>query len=101
MKPEKPMLIEEIGLDARGHLFVRPLAASANEFAYVWRDASGIRWDSELRRLHAAEPARWEAIDLYKQIVAAVHREYGIQLHITTSTICAQVPEDLQRSLRG
>ncbi len=35
--------IQEIGLDDQDYLFVRPETTSADEYAYIWRDASGIR----------------------------------------------------------
>jgi hypothetical protein len=101
MTAENPMSIEEIGLDNQGYLFVRPLAASADEFAHIWRDASGIRWNSELQVLHATEPARWEIVELYRQIIAAVYREYGIRLEATPSTLWNQIPDKLQRSLKA
>jgi hypothetical protein len=45
MKSPNVMSIDEIGLNAQGQLFVCPLAASVDEFAYIWRDASGVRWN--------------------------------------------------------
>jgi hypothetical protein len=38
------MPIEEIGLDDQGYPFVRPSAASADEFTHIYRAAMGIRW---------------------------------------------------------
>lgn len=77
--------IEEIGLDSHGHLFVRPVSANPDEFAYIYRDASGVRWSSQLRALHAYEPERWDPTDLYRQIIAAIPGELraliqGLQL---------------------
>ena len=99
MKSPTVMSIDEIGLNAHGHLFVCPLAASVDEFAYIWRDASGIRWNSELRALHAAEPARWVTAELYKQIISAVEREYGIRLQAIPSTRWTRIPDDLRTAL--
>jgi Integron Cassette Protein Hfx_Cass5 len=95
------MQIEEIGLDDQGYLFVRPWAASADEFAYIYRAAMGIRWNSRLRVLHAYEPARWAATDLYKQIIAAVCGEYGIQLQLTHTTVWSGLPEDVRKSIEA
>jgi hypothetical protein len=101
MTPENPMSIEEIGLDTHGYLFVRPLAASAHEFTYIWRDAAGVRWNDDLRVLHAAEPARWTPVELYAQIIAAVYREYGVRLEATANTLWSRMPDELQRSLKA
>jgi len=93
--------IEEIGLDDQDYLFVRPETTSADEYAYIWRDASGIRWNSQVRALHAAEPSRWAALALYQQIVTAAHREYGVQLRITAKTEWSRIPTDLRTQIES
>ncbi len=95
------MPIEEVGLDDQGHLFVRPSAASADEFAYIYRAAMGIRWNTRLRAFHAYEPARWVAADLYRQIVSAVHGEYGVRLQSTSGTVWTRIPVDLRESIES
>jgi hypothetical protein len=95
------MQIEEIGLDDQGHLFVRPSAASADEFAYIYRAAMGIRWNSRLRVLYAYEPARWAATDLYRQVIAAVLNEYGIQLQATPRTVWSRIPADVRKTIEA
>lgn len=93
------MPIEEIGLDDQGYLFVRPSAASADEFAYIDRAAMGIRWNTRLRALHAYEPARWTTTDLYRQVIAAVLDEYGIQLRPTPGTLLSRIPGDVGKAI--
>ncbi|MBS0416308.1 MAG: hypothetical protein JSR66_01255 [Proteobacteria bacterium] len=95
------MPIEEIGLDDQGYLFVRPLAATANEFAYIWRAAMGIRWNTRRRVLHGYEPARWVAINLYQQIIAAADGEYGVRLQVIPSTIWSRIPADLRQLIEA
>jgi len=95
------MPIEEIGLDDQGNLFVRPSAASADEFTHIYRAAMGIRWNSRLRALYAYEPARWVSTDLFKQIVSAVCSEYGIQLKGTPATIWNRIPADLRKTIEA
>lgn len=95
------MPIEEIGLDDQGYLFVRPLAATADEFAYIWRAAMGIRWNTRRRVLHGYEPARWVAIDLYRQIIAAVGGEYGVQLQVTPRTVWSGIPADMRKLIEA
>jgi len=97
----KVMPIEEIGLDDQGHLFVRPSGASADEFAYVYRDGSGIRWNSHFRALHAADPARWAVTALYKQFIAAAHREYGVQLQRSPTTVWSGIPDDVRTAIEA
>ena len=95
------MGIEEIGLDDQGYLFVRPFAASADEFTHIYRTAMGIRWNSRRRALHAYEPARWVVTDLYKQIIAAVCSEYGVQLKVTPGTLWSRIPADVRKSIEA
>lgn len=93
--------IEEIGLDGQGYLFVRPSAGSDDAFAYIYRDASGIQWNTQLRALCAAEPARWTVPDLYKQILAAASREYGVQLQATPTTVWTRISADLRSRIEA
>jgi hypothetical protein len=95
------MPIEEIGLDDQGYLFVRPLTAAADEFTYIYRAAMGIQWNTQSRALHAYEPARWVATDLYKQIIAAVYSEYGVQLTVTPGTRWSRIPADVRKWIQA
>jgi hypothetical protein len=99
MTEERP--IEEIGLDAQGHLFIRPAAASSEEFSYIYRDGSGIRWNTKLRTLQAYEPERWDAIALYRQMIAAVRREYGVLLVIKPNTRWSGISDELHASIQA
>ena len=91
------MQIEEIGLDDQGRLFVRPSAASADEFTQIYRAGMSIRWNGGLRALHAYESARWDAIDVYRRIFAAALDEYGIQLRVTPGTAWTRIPADIRK----
>jgi hypothetical protein len=97
----KERVIEELGLDAKGHLFLRPVAATAEGYSQIYRDASGIRWNTALRVLHAYEPERWEALALYKQIIAAVRREYGVLLTIRPDTRWSGISDELRIFIQG
>ena len=101
MRSHTTKSIEEVGLDTQGHLFVRPIATSPDEFAFIWRDASGIRWNRELQTLHAAEPERWQAAELYRQIIAAVSREYGLRLMATSNTVWTRIPVELRTAIEA
>jgi hypothetical protein len=91
------MNIEEIGLDNDGALYVRP--ASGHDFNYIYRSASGIRWNNALRTFHAYEPHRWAAPALYREIRRAVAGEYGVALTIGPSTIWKNIPDALKDSI--
>ena len=93
--------IEEVGIDAAGYLFLRPSLDPKENYEFIWRDASGVRWNEQLRALHAAEPSRWEHFELYKQILKAVRSEYGELLVLTPATRFTQVPTDLAQLIQG
>lgn len=82
--------IKEIGLDTKGHLYILPTTSS---FPFVYRDASGVRWDETKKALVAFEPERWGTLDLYSQILSAVKNEYGCILFISNETLWHNVPE--------
>ncbi len=90
-------IVEEVGLDAAGHLFVKPQAS--DDFTYIWRDASGIRWNETTRTLVAYEPKRWEPITLFQQIVAAVKNEYGRVLALNSKTKWTNVTPEFRAQL--
>lgn len=93
--------IEEIAIDGDGHLLVRPRLPAEDDFAFIWRDASGIRWNETARALVAAEPQRWEGFNLYKQILAAVQSEYGKRLIVTAATRWSGVRNDLKERIQA
>ena len=44
-----PVTVSEVSLDSAGHLFVKPKAPE--DFTFIWRDASGVRWNAASRAL--------------------------------------------------
>jgi hypothetical protein len=74
------MEIDEIGFDLLGHLFVRPVPTKTHFFQFVYRSGHGVRWNSDSGVSHAYEPDRWDAMRLYKQILADVRDELGENL---------------------
>jgi hypothetical protein len=91
--------IEEIGVDTKGDLYVRP--PDAHDFTYVWRDASGVRWNAELHALVAYDPARWDHVSLLRQIMAAVKNEYGCTLCLVPDTRWCGMALEIKSQLRS
>lgn len=92
--------IEEIAIDAENRLLVRPLLMPSENFAHIYRDASGVAWIENVRSLGAREPQKWTHVELFKQILAAVRNEYGNSLVLTPKTRWSNVPDQLQSELR-
>jgi hypothetical protein len=92
-------VVEEVGLDAAGHLFVKP--QPPEDFTHIWRDASGVRWNAASRTLVGYEPERWEPVNLLQQIVAAVKSEYGRVLLINGNTKWPNIAPALKEKLEN
>ena len=79
-----------ISVDAlTGELSVVPDLPGGEDYEYIWRDASGIRWDASRQALVAYEPSRWPPDALFRQIRAAVVGEYGQRLMVSADTLWA------------
>jgi hypothetical protein len=90
--------ISRIALDAAGKLRVYSRATSP-DYAFIWRDASSVRWDETDRSLYVLPVDGFTVIDELRQIVRAVEGEYRDSLFVDDSTAFA-VPLDLESKLR-
>jgi Integron Cassette Protein Hfx_Cass5 len=70
-------------------------------FAHIYRDASGVAWLENGRSLAAREPQKWTHVELFKQILAAIRNEYGQALVFAPETRWNNVPSELQNELRS
>ena len=87
--------IATVAIDSAGQLFVQPLLPSGTDFAYIYRAAMEVRWNSVSRQLMAPAPREWSQAEWFKQIVRAVRDEYGVQLFLSPATQWANVsPQD-------
>ena len=88
--------IEKVDIDDVDGLRVRPRNES---FPYIYRDASGIRWNAEHFALVASEPSDWEVHELFQQILFAVRNEYGANLYVSHETDFADGLEEQRNTL--
>jgi hypothetical protein len=93
--------IKEVSIEEDGRLCVYPDTSVSGDFEFIWRDASGIRWDTKANALVAYEPHRWEAVTLYGQIILAVKSEYGWQLNLTPATSWRGVSEEIKEKIQS
>jgi hypothetical protein len=91
--------IEEILVNELGYLSVRPQCLSARNYEHIYRDASGIRWNSTMGSLIAYEPSKWKPAALFWQIIAAARNEYGHNLAITRDTAWVNVSPSLKAEI--
>lgn len=88
--------IIEIGIDDKERLFVKP---KTEKFEFIYRDASGVGWDTKERFLYSPKPAGMTYFDWYKQILLAVKGEYGYELKITSETNWTNIPNELKNQI--
>ena len=95
-----PCDIDSVTIDG-SVLFVQSRLSKADHFTHIYRDASGIEWDDTRYALCAAESDRWNHFDLYKQMLAAVHNEYGRDLVVAPTTRWLNVPTELRARIEA
>jgi hypothetical protein len=96
----REVIIERVRLDAYRRLRLRPTPSRASGYGYIYRDASSVRWDDLCGELYVHDVPEFSTVDEYKQIVAAVAREYGDQLILSPSTAYVDIPSDVKAALR-
>jgi hypothetical protein len=89
--------ISEVGVDAGGRLFVRPIET---RFDQIFRTAMGVDWDEQKQALIVREPGDWTLRRWFEQILSAAADEYGVELLLTPSTEWIAVPPKAQQDMR-
>ena len=93
--------IVEIGINTEGRLYVKPALSPTKDYAFIYRDATSVRWAADRRSLYVLSTLQAPATDDWRRIRAAVEREYGDRLILTPDTKCASIPADIEQELRN
>jgi len=80
---------------------VKPGVAENEDFEYIYRTATGVRWLRSERCL-----APYEVGDLthgawFREIIAAAANEYGVRLEITPDTVWREVPAEVRAEIES
>ena len=87
-------------IDEDGRLQVYPdVPRSDAGYQYIYRDASGIRWDDENLCLYSEIPRELSHGQWFTIILDAIEREYGDDLILTRHTGWVNVSDDLRTEL--
>lgn len=93
--------IEKIEVNDTGQLLVFPGIAPDEDYRFIYRDASFVRWNDKLRCLYTAPEMGTSGLTKqFTQIVSAVKDEYGDTLLITETTQLVNVPSNIEDELR-
>ena len=96
--------IVAVMIDRERRLRVYPEISDVDGYAYIYRDASGVRWDVEDQCLYSQEPEKLTYQDWFDIIRSAVMREYGDNLVLTNYTewknVAAEIRADCESRAR-
>ena len=93
--------VESVRIDENGRLLVCPSLPRDRDLAFVYRAARGARWDDSARALYTAAPEASSYFDRFQHIAEAAADEYGELLVVSEQTAFTNVPDDLERQIRG
>jgi hypothetical protein len=100
-KKMRDIAIEKIEVNDTGQLLVVPCIAPGEDYRFIYRDASFVRWNDKLRCLYTTpEMGPYGVIKQFTQIISAVKDEYGDNLLITETTQLVNVPSNIEDELR-
>jgi hypothetical protein len=88
----------EIHVDTRGRLLVIPAGTNRGR-KFMYRTASGVRWDETSKAFVAAEPASWQHGEFLAHMLREVRGELRENLRLTANTRWVNVSADLRNEL--
>ena len=86
-------------VDFEDRLQIYPDVPKEDGYTHIYRDASGVNWDSEKRCLVSEVPRKLSHQQWFEIIRKAVEREYGVELILTKFTSWEKVPLQIQQEL--
>ena len=91
----KTDLIDEVGIDQKGRLYVRPRDCT---FPFIYREGMEVNWDADNGHLYGPPPRTWDYIRWYRQIILAASNQ-GVVLNHHPETAWSSVPEALRNEI--
>jgi Integron Cassette Protein Hfx_Cass5 len=87
-------VIEALGIDEGGSLWVRPATAT---FPFIYREAMEVHWDAQRLCLYSPKPREWSYTAWFRQIRNAA-REQGVDLRLGPATTWNGIDPELQKA---
>jgi hypothetical protein len=88
--------ITEIGIDSDERLYIIP---QNEQFSMIWRSASEVHWNTDLKYLYSPKPREWSYYQWYCHIIDVVKDEYGCALLLDGNTDWNNVPDELRNEI--
>src|SRR5262249_36532231 len=92
--------INAVQIDAAGYLRVYPELPPAEDFDFIWRSATGVRWDEAGRVLTSVDQARSEHAQWFLRILDAVRSECGCELTTSAETLWINVADNVRSAMK-
>ena len=93
--------IKEVSFSPEASLRIVPDTQETDTFQWIHRAGAGTRWEPASSAFIAYEPHNWKPFDLFRQILTSAEGELGVQLHLTSRTRWAEVPEELRDNIES
>jgi hypothetical protein len=94
----REVIIQRVSLDPHRRLRLRPALSPPSAYDHI-RDTS-VRWDGLCGEFYVHDVPEFSNVDEFKEIIAAVSREYGDKLILSAATVYADIPSALIAALR-
>lgn len=91
--------ISKIEIMENGEMFVVLTSGGNPMYQYIYREASEVYWDNEVKGFKAPTPTKWNHSDWFKQIVGVAASGLGISLKLSNATIWVNVPEQTKTEI--
>ena len=91
----KSVSIAQIQIGPTGALGVTP---ESENFSYIWRDATGVRWDNRAKSLFTIYNDI-SPIEGFKLILSSAKNEYGVSLSVVDTPIFINVPVEIRAQI--
>ena len=95
----RQVVIEKIVASRDGGILITPSLPPDTDYAFIYRDASSVRWDAASRSLLVLDIDGFDAVDYVRHVIAAVKNEYGDDLIMTPRTVLSGLPESAQKQM--
>jgi hypothetical protein len=97
----RTVAIESVEIDEAHGLIVRPHISPHEDFEFIFRTATGVRWNSTMRALTPVSGSTPSHAIWFGRIVDAMRDEYACTLALTSTTGWKNVPPELREVLEG
>ena len=91
--------VSQLSVEPRAGLLVVLQDGGLQPLEYIYREANGLRWNTELRAIHAYEPWRWGHAELLRHIAHTVREAYGEELILSPDTEWVGISPELKVEL--